>query len=256
MPDVDARLARIAGYQDAYLADYGFEAVMVAARRRQVGAVIDRYRPAVVVEVGCGVSPAGAKPEIAALPFTRWVAVEPAAAFAAAARARAAGEPRLRVVEAFAEDAVDEVRCAAGGPADLVVCSSLLHELAEPGPVAAACAALAGPTGLVYFDVPNAWSLHRRLARAMGLIAREAQPSARNTALAQASVLDLESLARLAGAAGLDVVESGGYFLKPFTHDQMDAIGFIDGRILDGLFQPGAELPELAAEVFVVGRPR
>jgi hypothetical protein len=64
-------------------------------------------------------------------------------------------------------------------------------------------------------------------------------------------VFDLESLNRLVSQSRLEVVESGGYFLKPFTHQQMSALPFLDDRMLDGLMRLGAELPDLASEIYV-----
>lgn len=43
---------RIAEYEKRYMADYGFEAVMVAARQRLILEVLGRIRPKIVLEIG------------------------------------------------------------------------------------------------------------------------------------------------------------------------------------------------------------
>jgi hypothetical protein len=57
-------------------------------------------------------------------------------------------------------------------------------------------------------------------------------------------------------SAGFSVRDSGGYFLKPFTHAQMESIAaLMTPDILDGLWQLGRELPDLASEIFVDASP-
>ena len=41
-------------YQTAYLADYGFESVMVHYRQQLLLERLDKLRPKIVVEIGCG----------------------------------------------------------------------------------------------------------------------------------------------------------------------------------------------------------
>jgi 2-polyprenyl-3-methyl-5-hydroxy-6-metoxy-1,4-benzoquinol methylase len=161
----------------------------------------------------------------------------------------------VAVVESFLEDAVDQVVRECGGRADVVICSSLLHEVSDTTQFLSACRELLGADGRLYVDVPNARSLHRRLARAMGLITDEAELSGRNRALGQGRVFDAESLHAELAMAGFRVLEEGGYFLKPFTSAQMAGLSFLDPRMTDGLCEMGRELPALAAEIFCVAEP-
>lgn len=242
---------RIERYAAVYRDDYDFESVMVAARQRQALAVLEAMQPRVVVEAGCGMDLLSEQAESRNIPFERWVVVEPSSRFAAVAAAHATRSQRVSVVEAFLEDAVEAVReCA--GPADVVVCSSLLHEVSDPADFLGAARALLGSEGRIYVDVPNAQSLHRRLARAMGLISEESDLSPRNLKLGQDRVYGRESLRAEVAAAGFRVVEEGGYFLKPFTNAQMAGLAFVEERVVGGLWEMGRELPELAAEIYCV----
>ena len=250
------KVARIERYATTYEADYDFEAVMVAARQRAVLEFLDRRVPRVVVEVGCGTDLLSARAEDRGLPFDRWVIVEPSSRFAAVAADHAAGSHRVAVVPTFLEDGVGAVADIGGSAADVVVCSSLLHEIPDTRELLGAARALLAPDGCLYVDVPNARSVHRRLARAMGLVAHETDFGARNLAFEQQRVYDAETLRRALEEAGFRPVEEGGYFLKPFTHSQMESLGFLDDKILDGLWSLGHEVPELAAEIFCVAAPR
>lgn len=248
---------RITRYASVYEADYGFEAVLVAARQRTVLEHLGRWHPRVVVEAGCGFDLLCGRAQEDGIPFDRWVIVEPSPRFAAVAEAHAATSGgRVVVVRSFLEEAVEDIAAACGDRADAVICSSLLHEVTDPRGLLEAAARLLSGHGRVYIDVPNSRSLHRRLARAMGLVADEGELSARNRSLEQDRVYDAVSLRDEVERAGLQVLEEGGHFLKPFTHDQMEELAFFDDRMAEGLRVLGGELPELAAEVFCVASPR
>jgi hypothetical protein len=128
----------------------------------------------------------------------------------------------------------------------------MLNEVESPAEILAAARGLLGAAGTVHVNVPNAHSLHRRLARAMGIIQSEHQLTERNRQLAQYRVYDPRSLAEMVTGAGFRIVERGGYFLKPFTHAQMESLGpLLSEQMLDGLWRLGRELPELASEIYV-----
>lgn len=246
---------RIAGYADTYLADYGFETVMVAARQRLALDVIRARAPATVLEAGCGADLLALAAARADIGFARWVAVEPSETFLAIARDGARMEPRFSVVPGFFEDAAPIV-VAQAGTFDLVLVAGLLGEVPDPGAILNAARKAVAPAGMLHVNVANAYSLHRRLARAMGLIADEHDMSDRNRALEQSRIYDPASLRADVEAAGFRVVEEGGYFLKPFTHSQMEGLGdMLTPSMLDGLWTLGREMPELASEIYVNAVP-
>jgi SAM-dependent methyltransferase len=254
MSDTD-KDRRLALYASAYADDYGFEAVMVRLRQALLLQLIARTAPRTVLEVGCGSEPLHPLAFAAGGRLQRWVIVEPADAFADAALA-APSDGRVTVVRGFVEDRVEAVAAACGGAPDLVLVAGMLHEVADPAQVLRSVHAVMGPDSLLHASVPNAFSLHRRLARAMGLIAHEKVPSERNRRLGQPHVFALADLVALVERAGFAVVASGGNFLKPFTHAQMESLRpLLAPALLDGLAQLGRELPELASEIHVEARP-
>lgn len=242
-------------YAEAYRGDYGFERVVVELRQRQILELITKMAPRIVVEVGCGLSPLFVPAQRGEIAFERWIVVEPAGDFVAAAQTQATGDQRIAIAESRAEEA-DWSALLPEAPS-LIVISSLLHELAEPQRLLQTAAAIADAGSVVHANVPNADSLHRQLAVDMGLMDSVDAKSARNVALDQPHVFNREAFHRLFDAAGFDVFESGGYLLKPFAHAQMEAIMPVLGAdVLDGLFAMGQRMPELAAEIFVNARLR
>lgn len=240
-------------YQSAYMADYGFEGVMVHYRRKLLLERLSKFRPAVVVEIGCGsellyegLLKAGGGAEC-------WIIVEPADQFADIARA--SNLPNLHVVSEFFENAVDEVQKHLPHQPDMVICSGLLHEVPSASELLKAIQGIMGDLSLLHLNVPNSESFHRRLAKTMGIIVDTKAMSDRNTSLLQHRVYDIQSLKADLASAGLNAIEEGGYLVKPFTHGQMEKIVPVIGdQVLDGLFQLGREIPELASEIFVEAR--
>jgi 2-polyprenyl-3-methyl-5-hydroxy-6-metoxy-1,4-benzoquinol methylase len=242
---------RIALYEQVYAADYGFEAVMVAARQRLVLEMLQRFKPRVVLEVGCGMELLARRAASAGVSVDQWLIVEPSERFATAAEASGIANMRLEVLRGFLEESTAAVRQRCPRPPDFVICAGLLNEVEDPGAVLRAARDLLVANGVVHVSVPNAMSLHRRLARAMGMIESEKQLTERNRKLAQYRVFDFSELLEVSSRAGLRAVEQGGYFFKPFTHAQMASLGFLSTQVLDGLWRLGREMPELASEIYV-----
>lgn len=248
----DERLAR---YEQDYVQDYGYEERLVRARSRLTAAWLNELAPRRVVEVGCGRRPLFGQVSLDSL--ERWVVVEPAASFARAAAELAEGDSRLAVVRGFFELSRGRIHEELGGRADAVIIDSLLHEIPDPGPMLGAARELLADDGVLHVSVPNAHSLHRRLALAMKLVDDVHELGARNLQLAQARVYDPFSLRAAIEDAGFEVFETGGHTIKPFTNAQMQTLEeTLGSALLDGLEGLAEQLPELAAEIHVRARPR
>ena len=249
MPDVRS------DYSARYIAQYaagGFETILVAVRREQVLRFLRRYAPRRVFEIGCGLEPL----------FLFWndfdslVVVEPSTEFVAAARERSAGEPRIEVVEAYLEDVAEDL--AARRPHAIVV-SSLLHEVPDPSRLLASIAAVCGPDTVVHFNVPNVRSFHRLLALEMGVISDLFEQSETEKRFHRHTRFDRTKLDGMLAESGFDVLESGTYFIKPFTHAQMEVLvgcGAIDNRVIEGLNRMTHHLPDMGCEMFANARLR
>ncbi|WP_133176148.1 hypothetical protein [Pelagivirga sediminicola] len=105
---------------------------------------------------------------------------------------------------------------------------------------------------VLHINVPNAASLHRQLASAMGLIDDVKAISPRNASLQQPRVYDLPDLTAQLRRHGLAITDTGGHLVKPFTHRQMEPLVDALGRdVMNGLYKLGKRMPELASEIFV-----
>ena len=244
-------------YEAAYSADYDFELVQVQYRREAVLNSLRSHEPSFVIEIGCGLEPL--LPHYLATASNKlqsWVVVEPSPQFSESARKVALEDPRMSVIEDFFENVADDI-LAKNGPADMVICSGLLHEVSDQMALLNAIKKTMSPASVLHVNVPNSGSLHRRLAKAMGLIEHLEQMSNRNVQLQQHRVYSQETLRNDLAAAGLEVFKEGGILMKPFAHTQMQSvIEAIGSEIQPGLAILGEEFPALASEVYAEARLR
>lgn len=248
---------RIGRYADTYLGDYGFESVLVHYRQRKCIDVLREFRPRTIVEVGCGQELLFDAAVSGGLEFDRWIIVEPSAVFHAVAADREKSDDRLTVINGFFEDDVNAIAAACGGKADLLLFSGMINEVETPEALLAAAKSLMHRESIIHVNTANAFSLHRRLGQAMGVLETVYHLTDRNQRFDQYCVYDADGLNRLVEQAGYEVVESGGYFMKLFSHAQMEACGeILTDEVLDGLFELGKEHPEWATEIFVNARLR
>jgi ubiquinone/menaquinone biosynthesis C-methylase UbiE len=233
-------------YEREY-ADSGFEVVQARLRKRMLVELLERERPQRVLEVGCGADTiANHWP-----PGSELVIVEPAVGFAAMARAATTSMPQVEVMEATLEQAAPAL---AHRTFDMVLVSGLLHEVADCDQLLDSVHRICSPGTLVHVNVPNARSIHRLLGLEMGVIEDVTQLSAMQLKLQQFRTFTLESLTELVTARNFSVVDSGSYFVKPFTHGQMEWLqkaGFLTPEMLDGLWGLARHLPAHGSEIYL-----
>lgn len=239
-------------YQADYVATYGFERHMVRLRRRQILRSLAAYSRRHILEVGCGLEPLFQYLD----GWETYTIVEPSVEFATHAQRIAPAGRHVVVHTAF----IEEVTPPLGEhPFDVILLSSLLHEVEKPDDLLSAIHRLCDRDTLVHVNVPNAQSLHNRLAVRMGLIPDVFQRSPLAEQLQRRHTFDLDRMTGLVEEAGFRVESSGTYFLKPFTHGQLErmlAHDIIDERVLDALFEINAEFDGLGAELYVNARLR
>lgn len=141
--------------------------------------------------------------------------------------------------------------------ADLIVLPGVLHELDDAFLVLEMCLNHLNPEGVLYINVPNVDSLHRKIAVAMGIIEDTKEKSFRNIEFGQKYNFSKSTLKELIMRLSKKVMitKLNTFFLKPFTHDQMlDAFsnGIIDKKVIDGLYKVSEEVEGLGSEIVCV----
>lgn len=222
----------ILDYEKQYLTS-PFERYSEKYRREVVKNTIENHakKGGVVVEIGCGVLPLFADYK----DTYSFIVIEPGNYCFENAKKLAQGSKHVQCYQGFFEDVIDEIE---EEKISLIVCSGLLHEIRNPSVLLQNIRRLCGQDTIVHINVPNALSFHRILAWKMELIEDVHQFSERNRDLQQHAVFDMKTLKQLVNEENFKIIEEGSYFLKPFTHKQMQQcidLEIINDDILNGL---------------------
>ncbi len=240
------QLRDINRYENDYR-DNPFEEELVVYRHKKTLESLDRHQARHVLEVGCGLVPLYRYYDR----FLTLTIVEPASGFAEDATKHA--PEGVTVINDFLGSRQKQPEMAF----DFIVISSLLHEHENPMTLLRTAMEFAGPDTILHINVPNARSMHRVLALRMGLIDSLVQKSERQIQYQQHQTFDMDSIKALMDAAGLDVLHQETFFIKPFSHGQMQELldlGFMSRRMLDGLSLLSEDLPDMGAEIVVNAR--
>jgi len=111
-----------------------------------------------------------------------------------------------------------------------------------------------GP-GRLFVVVPNAHAPSRQIAVEMGLISHAAAVTDGERSHGHRRTYSIDTLGRECRAAGLQIVERGGVFFKPFANFQFDALlksGVISEDYLEGCYQLGMRYPDLCSSIYAV----
>ena len=227
----------------------GFENIQVFYRRKKVLEIINKLKPKRILEIGCGMEPL--------FPFysnyEKFVVIEPSKDFYENAIKLSDKNNKVTCInQCLDSEFIKNNQIVSDF--DLIICSCLLHEIENTDSFLKAIHNLCNQDTVVHINVPNSHSFHRLLAKHIGLIKDEHQLSERNVLLQQQRVFDLSSLEKTLIEAGFYIIDKGSFFIKPFTHSQMEKLiesGICDDKMLDGFFSLTEDLPDFGSEIFV-----
>ena len=107
------------------------------------------------------------------------------------------------------------------------------------------------PHGRIIATVPNAYSFHRLLGVAMGLLAHATDLDQGDRAIGHRRVLTPFGLRQCVTLAGFRILEQVGYFFKPLPNAQIEEQ--CDEEMIDILTRAGEAVPNHGAEIGIVG---
>jgi hypothetical protein len=227
-----------------------FESYQVEYRKRLVLDIIKKNKHATILEVGCALNPLFAF----FTDFELLTILEPSKLFYDKTVDDIAKQNLGNKVEIFNNFFEDTVEAVDSKTYDLIIISALIHEIGDLKSFFARLKELVKPGTVVHIDVPNGNSLHRLLAVEMGLIKSQMELSDFNVQFQQNRVFDLNSLEKLVTDYDFNVIEKGSYFIKPFTHAQMQKMmdnNIIDTKVLDGFYNLIKHFPDLGSEIYI-----
>jgi 2-polyprenyl-3-methyl-5-hydroxy-6-metoxy-1,4-benzoquinol methylase len=226
--------------------DLPFEAVLRQYRKRNFFEQLERYAHSRFLEIGCGADPFFKYMDDTELT----VAVEPEELFFENIKLMADKRSDIVLYNDLIENLPEDLKM---NSFNYIVIGGFLHEALNPHLVLQKVRNLCQSDTMVYSYVPNARSFHRLLAHKMGLIDDIYQKSGHDKLFDRQIVHDMETYNNLFTSNGFEVIDSGSYFVKPFTHKQMLALlkyKIIDDTCLDGLYKMTDLLPDMGAELW------
>ena len=220
---------------DKYSKDYlklDFERIQEKYRKRKILEILNRYKPKKILEVGCGID------SIENYYNCDLTIIEPVKDFTKNLKAKVINDcfENVNLNENF----------------DFILVSGLLHEVSNVDKFLLHLKKIA-KNSIIHINVPNAKSFHKLLGVSSGFLNSIYEKTPTHKILQQNSVFDMDTLVKLLEKYKFEVIDKGGYFIKPFSHSQMAKIleyEIIDEKILDGLYNL-KELEEFSSEIFV-----
>lgn len=238
----------IANYEEEYNKEY-CENIQVEFRFKKIIEIINRYNHNCILEVGCGNIPFFMRYQ----DFEELTIVEPGKSFANNARKLSNNfdNKKICIYEAFIEDIQNKLE---SNKYDYILLSSLIHELDNPINVLSTIYNLCSNDTIVHINVPNAYSIHRILAKELGMISDVHEISSLGKKLQQNKVYDLEQLSSLVESIGFEVIEKGSYFPKFFSYSQIEQMlryDIIDDKYFEGMYKLSDSLPNFGSEIYL-----
>ncbi len=226
------------------------EKYQVKYRREKILELMLSCKHETVLEIGCGMEPLFEYVN----DYKQMVIVEPGDTFILNAKRKAReSESNVVCIQGFFEEKIDQIK-ATCGIYDFIVLSSLLHEVEGPEKLLKAIYQVCSDETIVHINVPNANSLHRLLAKEMGLIQDVHELSNLQKTMQRNSVFDLDSLCGIVSKCGFEVMQKGTYFPKLLSAGQMEKMlqqGIVKEDIFQGLNKMIKYVPEFGSEIFV-----
>lgn len=235
---------------EAYTAQYNqhtFEDIQAKYRKKMLLENYHKIKPETVLEIGCGMDPFFTEN----ISYEKYVVVEPSLQFYENAIEMKGSKSNINIINDFFENRTKELQKY---DFDLIIISGLLHDLVNPIDFLNKLKHIISQSTIVHINVPNSNSFHRLLALESDLISSAKEFSTSNICLQQRNVFDMQSLSKMVNDVGFDIIEEGGYFVKPFAHHQMSELlkyKIIDEKILEGFYNMSKYMPDLSSEIFI-----
>jgi hypothetical protein len=246
------RMKNIDHYWEKYTLDYSFEFTLNKYRQKNLLKILNDLKPKRVLEIGGGFNPFCESYQH----FEEYTIIEPGAAPFSSIVERFSSDPAILIYNDFFENCIETL---SQKNYDFIILNGVLHEVPDGGLFLNLIEKIMSLHTTVYINVPNANSMHRIIGVASGFIKSVTDKTERNLALEQIEIYTQTSLSALVYGSITDalILQAGTFFLKPFTHAQMQEcikMGIIDERVLDGLSGVSTEFPDFGAELYCLFR--
>jgi len=142
---------------------------------------------------------------------------------------------------------------------DCVILISILEHVNDPYETIKLAKKWVKNGGQMHIQVPNGYSINRRLGKIMGILKKESELHSHDKDLGHRRMFDVKTLIGIARKSKLKIVKKGGFFLKIHPNHQMQDLYDSDlwenknnkKKFFDALFVLGQELPEFSSTLYL-----
>lgn len=228
--------------QDYYSGD--FENVLTKYRKRFICKLLKKYKTESVLEIGCGMEPFF----LSFNDFEKMMVIEPANRLFNHAKELSEGKKNIYIINDFIENCISEL-CDIYF--DFILCVGLIHEVDDPELLISSVRKLSKENTYTLFTTNNPMSFHILLGLEMGVISDICGISEKAKLFQRNRLYTKSEVENMLNRKDFEIVDSGSYFVKPFTHGQMKAMqdcGILTDEMLDGFDKMIKYIPDLGAE--------
>ena len=137
---------------------------------------------------------------------------------------------------------------------DTIIMGHVLEHVEDPVSILKRYHSMLNLGGVIWASVPNANSLHRQAAVHMGLLKNVQTLNDADLRHGHRRVLNPEEFREIFSLAGLDILEFGGYWLKPLSNSQIEKEW--TSEMIEAFCELGKSYPEISGEMFIVAKSR
>lgn len=241
-------------YWDKYKEIYSFEIILREYRERKALELIKLKKPKNILEIGCGYNPLFLKYK----KFETYTIVEPSKKAYDFILKNIKEKNNINLFNTHLEDCSKDIQNISF---DYIICNGVLHETHTPEIFLKRISDLMNKNTQVYVNVPNANSMHRLIAQAMGIIENVYEKSERNISLQINKNYDKLMLQKLINEniSNIKIMLCETFFIKPFTHDQMMKCldnQILNPEIIEGLYKISDNFSEFGCEIYCLFKKR
>ncbi|MEM3828953.1 MAG: class I SAM-dependent methyltransferase [Conexivisphaerales archaeon] len=235
-------------YLNQRMKPFSMEVYLDTVRRKKIIEAIRHYHAKSILDVGCGPYPLFNYLD----DFDDYTTFEPIKVFYENAIKLKSLFPNKRVEIYYGK--IEENGTLLRKRYDIVIISSLLHEVSNPTDILDIVKRISDQKTIVIANVPNVNSFHRLLAVKSGIITSQYEDSETDKLYQRSRHFSVDEFKKFFIQNGFSIIRAYTYFIKIFSNSQMEELlelGLINNNILSGLEYLSELLPDVGAEIYL-----
>jgi 2-polyprenyl-3-methyl-5-hydroxy-6-metoxy-1,4-benzoquinol methylase len=154
--------------------------------------------------------------------------------------------PKLDIQHCLFEDFIPKVTY------DMIIMGHVLEHVIDPVNILNKYKKHLTDQGFIWASVPNANSIHRQAAVHMGILPETTALNEADIRHGHRRVFTPEAFRKIFELAGMEILNFGGYWLKPLSNAQIESSW--TPEMVEAFCKIGREYPNIAGEIYIVAK--